>query len=277
VSTTTFIDCSDLSRFGIRVDVPPPLAMLIADVFNLLPTADAGHFIARIKQHIHAGIDHSSVPARFQRWLLTDPNDGLVNLAHRPDVRNSVEQVTRNVLALLAEGIDVRPDVFQSTLLIAELVQAKTWNAYRHAQPTPYVNRVEWLVAAAATESIRPHGPSSLAGAMHGAAVAWLTVKGNTARTRSQFYQAVSNQLVALIAQQPLPSPSRDNMKKQIAPGDRVGFDDAQDGPQTGTVISFVDSGRAPATVLIEVDHSLPGVTWTVPVPDLSPLEPVSA
>jgi hypothetical protein len=54
-------------------------------------------------------------------------------------------------------------------------------------------------------------------------------------------------------------------MITQFFPGDRVAFDDAEHGPQTGRLIGFVpDISNGNRAAVVEVDHALSGMTWMV-------------
>jgi len=68
----------------------------------------------------------------------------------------------------------------------------------------------------------------------------------------------------------PLPS------SPQIGEGSRVEFDDAQDGPQKGTVLGIISTLTPPSAVIL-VDHALDGVVWNVPLAKLKPLPQVAA
>jgi len=63
------------------------------------------------------------------------------------------------------------------------------------------------------------------------------------------------------------------NIDNCIAAGQRVTFDDDQDGPQRGTVAAIMpDLSNGRRTAWIEVDHALPGVMRNVPLDILQPL-----
>lgn len=58
-------------------------------------------------------------------------------------------------------------------------------------------------------------------------------------------------------------------MKNQIAIGNIVKFD-TEHGPQTGTVRGLIPNAAHPTAAIIDVDHTLEGAMWTIPVNDLS-------
>ena len=54
-------------------------------------------------------------------------------------------------------------------------------------------------------------------------------------------------------------------MTIQLSPGARVEFDDAEHGPQRGRLIGFVpDITNGARAAVVEVDHTLSGITWMV-------------
>ena len=60
--------------------------------------------------------------------------------------------------------------------------------------------------------------------------------------------------------------------------GDRVTFDDADHGPQAGRIQNLLPNiSNGQSTAVVEVDFSLPGVLWNVPVVNLKPAEEVAA
>jgi hypothetical protein len=60
-------------------------------------------------------------------------------------------------------------------------------------------------------------------------------------------------------------------MTNLYPPKQRVTFDDAQEGPQSGVVLGILKNiSNGQDTAAIEVDFSLPGVVWHVPVIELT-------
>lgn len=58
-----------------------------------------------------------------------------------------------------------------------------------------------------------------------------------------------------------------------ITVGQRVTFDDVQEGAKKGTVADIrTDLTNGCRTAWIEIDHPLPGIFWNVPVDRLQPL-----
>jgi hypothetical protein len=57
------------------------------------------------------------------------------------------------------------------------------------------------------------------------------------------------------------------------ARGDRVMFDDPIYGNKTGTVVGVLHYADMPTTAVIDVDHPLAGVQWSVPIGDLTLLK----
>jgi hypothetical protein len=57
-----------------------------------------------------------------------------------------------------------------------------------------------------------------------------------------------------------------------FARGDRVTFEDEIYGKKNGTVVGIMHYADMPTTAVIDVDHDLGGVHWSVPIDDLRPL-----
>ncbi len=57
-------------------------------------------------------------------------------------------------------------------------------------------------------------------------------------------------------------------MKNKIAIGNTVTFD-SEHGPQTGKVRGLIPNAAHPTSAVIDVDHTLEGMMWTMPVNDL--------
>ena len=257
---------SNLARFDIHANMPASLAMLIIDVFERIPEPAARDFPAQIAKAIQPDADLSLVPAQFLLWLLSDPVHGLANLTRRTDVKAAVEQVSTTVIAPQAKGLAPQDKSFKAILFNAEIAQLKAWHAYRSAEHDSIKCRIEWMIATAAVDAITPQSHCSLSSAMQSAAVAWAAAHSRTPGFSSfRFFQLVAEQLVALIAQQPIQSGGAMQLKLFM----RVTFDDPDEGPQTGTLIGWLGD--------VEVDHSLPGVTWKVPIATLTPLPTVPA
>lgn len=58
-----------------------------------------------------------------------------------------------------------------------------------------------------------------------------------------------------------------------ISKRDRVTFDDVETGRQTGTVLGLCAMPDGRESAVIEVDHSMPGMVWNVPLADLRRLD----
>jgi hypothetical protein len=270
---------TDLSRFGIFVDVPPAIAALIIDIFDQLPDADAKSFPREIALSIQPGADLSRIPALFLQWLLTDAKRGAINLSKRVDVKDAVSMVIRNVLAPKAENRPLDAIEFKRTHFFAQVTQLKTWHDYRDARAIDGIQpRIEWMIAVAANDAIQPHVPEQLISAVHSCGVAWFAAQHGSSHAEPSFklYMAIRDRLLLeLLAGQPgaaAPASHTNNFDK-VGAGDRVTFDDVDAGPQTGTVMGILNSPDAPASAVVLVDHSLEGVTWNVPLAKLSPLE----
>jgi hypothetical protein len=273
---------TNLSRFGIFVDLPPTLTALIIDIFNLLPDKDAKSFPSEIALSIQPGADLDRVPALFLRWLLTNPQRGVISLSKRDDVKDAISMVVRDVLTPKAEGRPVDTMAFKKALFVAQVTQLKTWHAYRDAQRIDGIQpRIEWMIAVATNDSIQPHAPEQLISAVHSCGVAWSAAQQGDSHAAPSFelYMAVRDQLLELLALQPSPSAPELHTTAfdQVRSRDRVTFDDAKEGPQTGTVIGIINSHDAPATAMILVDHAMDGVTWNVPLSKLQPLKQAAA
>lgn len=267
---------SNLARFDIHANMPAALAMLIIDVFERIPEPAARHFPAQIAKAIQPDADLSLVPAQFLLWLLSDPTHGLANLTQREDLKAAVEQVSTTVIAPQAKGLVPQDKSFKSILFNAEITQLKAWHAYRSAEHDSIKYRIEWMIATAAVDAITPQSHCSLSSAMQSAAVAWAAAHRCTPGHPSfRFFQLVAEQLLALIAQQPIQSHPGGAMQLKLFM--RVTFDDPEEGPQTGTLLGWLGAADIATTAVVEVDHSLPGVTWKVPIATLTPHPTVPA
>jgi hypothetical protein len=270
-------DQNSLSQLAMPANVPAALAGLIADLLDLLPEQRAQQIRSEIAPRLQPDVDFSAVAPCFLLWLFTHKTHGLLSIARRPDVRDAIGNVCA-VLKCKSLGIDAPDSLVQVAQLNAGITQAQTWNAYRRQEHTGYANRIEWMAAAAASEALSPSMTPYLTSALHGAAVAWMTVvKDQSGFAVAHFYHAAADQLLQLIMHAAFFSPTRKDVMEQLQKGDRVTFDDAQEGPQTGIVVGIIDDEGAPVTAVIEVDHALEGVTWNVPLSNVTRLESVTA
>jgi hypothetical protein len=270
---------TELARLGIRIDVPPSIAALIIDLFNLLPDPAAKRFVQQLAA-VRPGAELSRAPARFLRWLLVDPVHGAFNLSKRDDVKDSIRRVA-DVLARIAEGLDVEIATALTARIHASAARFKTWYAYEHGHAIDGLQpRIEWMVAAAATDAVEPCRPAQLVSAVHSCAVAWSAARQGhlLAMPSITLHLAICDQLLDLLAPQPAaPAETQQVQFDQVGERDRVEFDDPHEGPQKGTVIGILNSPEAPATAVILVDHSMEGVTWNVPLRDVKRMETAAA
>jgi hypothetical protein len=271
---------ADLSRLRIRIDIPPPIAVLIIDLLGMLPDPDAKRFVQDLAA-MQAGNDLSRAPARFLHWLLLDPVHGAIALSKRDDVKDSIRRVASDVLAPMAEGLPIQSTATKAALFNAQIAQLKTWHAYEHGHAIEALQpRIEWMIATAATDALSPSRPEQLIGAVHSCAVAWSAARQDhlLAIPSITLQLAIRDQLLELLASQPAAHAETHQVQfDQVGARDRVEFDDPHDGPQKGTVIGIVNSPEAPATAVILVDHSMEGVTWNVPLRDLKRMETAAA
>lgn len=254
---------TNLSRFGVHIDIPGAIAALIIDVIDFLPDADIKQFL-RLLGAKPNGMDLSRAPAQFLQWLLLDPLHGVINLSKRDDVREAVASVVAEVLDPIIQGRPVDPMRSKLALFNAQIAQVKTWHAYEFRREIDGMQpRIDWMVATAATDSLLPNRPEQLVGIVHSCTVAWATSRLNE-RNDTPFHDlhlAIRDKLVDILGlQQEAPEAPANQLDK----GARVKFDDAESGQQRGTILGRLNS--TPPSAVVLVDHSLSGITWNVPL-----------
>lgn len=261
---------TNLSRFGVYLDMPDAIAALIIDVIDLLPDADIKQFL-RLLGAKKNNEDMSRAPAQFLHWLLLDPVHGAINLTQRDDVREAVESVAADVLDPIIQGRPVDPMRSKLALFNAQIAQVKTWHAYEFRREIDGLQpRIEWMLATAATDSLAPHKPEQLVGVVHSCTVAWGSSMLSE-RKGMPFYDlhlAIRDKLVDILG---LQGDAAAATARRLDKGVRVKFDDAESGQQRGTILGLVNSNPPSAVVL--VDHSLNGITWKVPQNKLQALD----
>jgi len=260
---------TNLSRFGIYLDMPPAIAALILDIVDHLPNCYVHSFLKQLDA-LRTDADLSRTPAQFLHWLLLDAQYGAINLTRRDDVKDTINSVASLILQPLIQGESIHHEMRKAVLFPAQLAQLKTWHDYEHRSAVQGMQpRIEWMLATAATDSMLPHLPEQIIGVLHSCAVAW-SAHHRHMRHATALYQAAFARLFALLATQPASDiPQPQNCFDQISKHDRVAFDDIESGAQTGRVLdlSTMPDGRPSAWV--ELDHALPGCTQNVPLSDL--------
>ena len=277
---------ANLTRFGIYVPVPASVAALVIDLFGMLPDDASKDFLREVERTIVPGVDLTPVAPLLMQWLLQDPVAGAVRISHREDVKEAIKHVVQDVLTPQAAGKPVDPLTFKYAYFMTQAAQLKAWHAYEKATPADGLRpRIEWLIAMATTDAMRPFMPDHLVGAVHSCAVAWAAIisESSAPRPAVSLYPKVCIQLITLLKQRPLPAteeapstpPPHDF--DQVVVGDRVSFDDATDGPQRGRVLRIENRANGKVVAIVKVDHGIDDVPWTVELEKLSRLEPATA
>lgn len=248
----------DLSRIDIFTTVPVSLTALVLDVFAVLPEPPGKQFVEQIKRALANRPELAQVPAQYLNWLLMDSERGLVNLSRRADVREALQQVSVRILQPLIDGYEPDDKSLRLAMLTAHVAQMKAWHVYQEADhQNALQERIEWMIATAAADSLRPEVPEQLVGSTHSAAVAWAAAAPSNPGAAIAFYLAIRDQLLTLLGQWVAPVNS-------YVVGDRVAFDDPKHGAGTGTVLDVIDDDRLDGLAVVLVDHTLPGIVYSI-------------
>lgn len=178
--------------------LPIPLAFLLADIASLLTEEEAASLPIQATRAISEGTgDLPVITWRFVDWLLTDPAYGLTTLAKRSDTQTCIQHVLATFVWPQARGAkhdEVRAG--NARRAVAEL-QRTTWWAYSTEETRPNRARIEWMISQALGSAI----DRTLTQAVHSAMTAWGTaVDGSVGHGAMDFYRAVRNQILALLA-----------------------------------------------------------------------------
>lgn len=271
LNTTTFpenVSCPDLTQLGIYARMPAGLAKLIIDLFAVQTGSSATAFRDRIAHLVTPETDYSRVSERFLLWMLMDKQHGIIHVAKQPDVIQAVLLVANNIIVPLVRGAPLSEKHRKAALFSAEAAREKAWRLFGEA-PSP-ARRIEWMVACAAMDATRADDRNAPVSALHAAAVARSAADGVPDPISHAFYQAARDQVLALLAPQPIPPAAL--RPDSIGPGMRVAFDDASDGPQTGTVLGITCD-----CAVVAIDHAMESMTWKVELARLTKLDLVPA
>lgn len=84
---------TDHAALAAALGIPQQVIDLLPDIHDNLPDAEAQTFPARFIEAIPVGADCTLVWPQFAVWLLTDPADGVLRIATRPQTQTVIARV----------------------------------------------------------------------------------------------------------------------------------------------------------------------------------------
>ena len=194
------VGCS-LHDFGAKPDdhaeyeplfgIPMILAVLEDRLFEGLEIGEAKKWPLRFTAAIEEGADLSQVYPQFQRWLLIDPDYGVIRFAKTDQQRKVIQDSADLYLDW--------PNVDREKALLVRDASASAADAYAHAVDAAYGSAA--YAAYADSAAAYPAAAAATDSAAYTAAAA---DAGDAAR--KDHYYAMSNKLIELIKAAPVPA-----------------------------------------------------------------------
>ncbi len=85
----------DVKAYANAIQTPLVLAELIRSIFIHLPQDHAFEWAIKHLEAIPVGKDLSNVWPEFRKWLVFDPDNGLINHVNQPSIRNLYEELDK--------------------------------------------------------------------------------------------------------------------------------------------------------------------------------------
>jgi hypothetical protein len=145
------VDGSGTSRYEADLGIPEVLACLADMVLERLPDEEAKRFALEFVDAVPVGADLSSVWPAIARWLLTDPECGIIRFAPTTGTRSALKRVA-SLYARMLRSEPVSPQEFRDAVQIAgplgEGAAAQVVSGAAEAASGP-VEMARWTVAKA--------------------------------------------------------------------------------------------------------------------------------
>jgi hypothetical protein len=112
------VHSSDRARYEADLGIPTEVASLEEIIFQQLPQEQAERFSLDFLQAVQVGADLSFVWPAIARWLLIDPERGIIRLAETPETRAAILLVA-DLYGRVLRGEPVSPQQFRDAVQIA--------------------------------------------------------------------------------------------------------------------------------------------------------------
>ena len=87
------VHSNDRSRYEPDLGIPAEVASLEEIIFERLPEEEANRFSLEFLEAVPVGADLSFVWPAIARWLLTDPERGIIRFAQTAETRAAIQRV----------------------------------------------------------------------------------------------------------------------------------------------------------------------------------------
>jgi hypothetical protein len=145
------VHSNDRSRYEADLGIPTEIASLEEIIFQQLPEEEARRFSLDFLQAVPVGADLSFVWPAIARWLLIDPQRGIIRFAETPETRAAILLVA-DLYGRVLRGEPVSPQQFRDAVQIAgplgEGVAAQVVSGAAEAVSDP-IQITAWTVARA--------------------------------------------------------------------------------------------------------------------------------
>jgi hypothetical protein len=112
------VHSNDRSRYEPDLGIPAEVASLEEIIFERLPEEEAKRFSLEFLGAVPVGADLSFVWPAIARWLLIDPDCGIIRFAQTAETRAAIQRVA-DLYARVLRGDPVSPQQFRDAVQIA--------------------------------------------------------------------------------------------------------------------------------------------------------------